>query len=147
MNISPSLRPRAIIRLPFLRSTSIVEPNLHALFHNLADRDQILRCCWNMQDVLDVGLIAVFAEWDITDILNKVNCAIPNFHKAGPFGLLQLSEPIFLRPHVIDTPNRQTIRFLSWRCWSGLRPTLSSLFASLQTICYDRGSRILRRSW
>ena len=80
---------------------SIVEPNLHALFHDLADRDQILRYCWNMQDVLDVGLVALFTEWDITDMLNGLNCVIPSFHIVGSFGLTQLLEPIFMRLHVI----------------------------------------------
>ena len=38
-------------------------------------------------------------------------------------------------------PRWQTIHLLSWRCWSGWRPSLSSLCASLQTFCHDR------RSW
>ena len=60
----------------FNESSSIIEANLHALFHNLADRDKIFCYCWNMQDIVDVGLIALFAEWDITNILKGVNCVI-----------------------------------------------------------------------
>ena len=54
----------------------MVELNLHALFYNLADQDQILHYSWNMQDVLDVGLIALFVKWDIADMVNRVNCII-----------------------------------------------------------------------
>ena len=50
--------------------------NLYALFHNLADGDQALCYCHDMQDVLDVGLVTLFPEWDITDMLNGVNCVI-----------------------------------------------------------------------
>ena len=60
----------------FNEAPSIIEVSLHALFHNLVDRDQILRYCWNMQDVLNVGLVAFFPKWDITDMLNGVNCVM-----------------------------------------------------------------------
>ena len=66
---------------------SIVEANLHALFHNLTDRANILCYCWNMQYVLDVGLGALFLESDITDMLNGVICVIPSFYIAGSFRL------------------------------------------------------------
>ena len=38
--------------------------NLHALLHGLADRDQILRYGWYMQDILNEGFVAFFPEWD-----------------------------------------------------------------------------------
>ena len=47
----------------FYEAPSIVEANMHALFYNLADRDRILRYSRNMQDVIDVGLVALFSEW------------------------------------------------------------------------------------
>ena len=65
----------------FDEASSIIEPNLHALFHDPADRDQILHYCWNMQDIFYVGLITLFAEWDIADMLNGVYCIIPSFNK------------------------------------------------------------------
>mgnify|MGYP007069767025 CR=1 FL=1 len=43
----PSLRP-----LDMSRPTFVVETNLHALLHDLADRDQILRDGEYMQDIL-----------------------------------------------------------------------------------------------
>ena len=70
----------------FNEASSIVEPNLHALFHNLADRDYILRYCWNMQYILDVCLFALFTEWDIVDMLNGVYCVIPSFNTARSIG-------------------------------------------------------------
>ena len=60
-----------------VEASYVIEANLHALVHDIADEDQILLYCWKMQDVLDVGLIALFAEWDITDMLNRVTCVIP----------------------------------------------------------------------
>ena len=49
---------------------------------------QILRYYWNMQNVIDEALIALFVEWDIADMLNGVNCVIPSFHIAGSFVFL-----------------------------------------------------------
>ena len=71
----------------FYEVSFIVELNFRALFHNLANRDQILRYCRNMQDALDVGLVTLFTEWDITDMLNGVNHINPSFHIDGLFGL------------------------------------------------------------
>ena len=67
----------------FDEPSSVVEPNLHTLLLNLIDQEQILRYCWNTQEVINVGLIARFSEWDITDMLNGVNCVIPCLHIVG----------------------------------------------------------------
>ena len=64
----------------FDKAFSIVDANLHALFHYMADLDQIVCYCRNMQDVLDVDFVVVFLEWDITDIFS--------FHIVGSFGIL-----------------------------------------------------------
>ena len=59
-----------------VEASYVIEANLHALVHDIADEDQILLYCWKMQDVLDVGLIAFFPKWDIANMLNGVNCVI-----------------------------------------------------------------------
>mgnify|MGYP000550673338 CR=1 FL=1 len=93
----------------FDEAATFVELNLHDLFHDLADRDQILYSSWHMQDILDIGLIVVFAEGDIFDMLNGVDCVIPSFHIAESFGFSRFSKPIYMRRHVngctlIDKP-------------------------------------------
>ena len=57
----------------FDEATALVESNLHALFNNLADRDQILRDGRNMQDILNEGLLTFFAERNIADVPNVGN--------------------------------------------------------------------------
>ena len=79
----------------------VVEANLHAPFHDLADRDQILHYRYNMQDVLDLGLVTLFAERDIFDMMNGVDCVIPSFNIVRSFGLSKFLKPIFMRHHVI----------------------------------------------
>ena len=56
INIRPSLRPD---ELPFIlnEATTLVESDLHALLHDLADRYQILRYGRNIQVILDVGFV------------------------------------------------------------------------------------------
>ena len=85
----------------FNEEAFMIELALHALFNDMDDQDQILRYSWNMQDVLDVGFFSFALEWDISDMLNGVNCVIPNFNIVGSIGLSQFLEPIFVRCHVI----------------------------------------------
>ena len=66
----------------FNEASFIIEPYLHALFHYLADRDQIFRDGWDMQEVLDVVLFSVILKWNISDMLNGVNCVVPSFNIA-----------------------------------------------------------------
>ena len=47
----------------------IVESYLHPLFNNLTDQDQIFGDSEDMQYVLEVGLVAFVAKWDIPDML------------------------------------------------------------------------------
>ena len=85
----------------FDEATMVVESNLHALFHDLADQDQILRYSWNMLDILDVGMIDLFVEGDISNMLNGVDYVIPCFHIAGSLGFSQFWKPICTRRHMI----------------------------------------------
>ena len=41
-------------------TTFIVEADLHALLHDFADQDQILRNCGHVQDILDASFLAFF---------------------------------------------------------------------------------------
>ena len=65
------------------KASSLIELDLHALFHDLTDRDQILCYGRNMQIFFDVGLFAILLKWDIANMLNGVNCVILNFHIVG----------------------------------------------------------------
>ena len=53
----------------FNEAAFVIEPDLHALLHDLVDRDHILHYSWNMQDVPDVRLVALFVERDIIDMV------------------------------------------------------------------------------
>ena len=72
----------------FDEASSVVDVNLHALFHNLANRDQVLRYCWNMQDVLNVGLIALSTEGNISNMLDGVRVVFASFDDPQLFWLL-----------------------------------------------------------
>ena len=63
---SPPLRYELAIFLD--EATFVVEADLHALLHDLADRDQILCYCGHVQDILDASLLAFFSEWDNADV-------------------------------------------------------------------------------
>ena len=54
-----------------------------------------------MQNILDVGLVALFAEWDIADMLNGVNSVIPSFYISRSVRLSELTEPILMTHHVV----------------------------------------------
>ena len=71
----------------------MVETDLHALFYDLANQDQILHYSWNMQDVLDVGLVPLFTERDITNMLYQMCCVISSLIIVGSFRLSHISEP------------------------------------------------------
>ena len=53
----------------FNEAPFILELHLHALFYYLADQDRIFRDGWDVQDVLEVGLVPVISEWDIPNML------------------------------------------------------------------------------
>ena len=63
--------------------------------------NQILRYSWNMQDILDVGLIALFTERDIFDMPNGVDYVIPYFHIVESFRLSQVLKPFLVRRHMV----------------------------------------------
>ena len=46
----------------FNKASFVVELYLHALLHDLADRDQILSDCRNLKNILDAIIFVVFAE-------------------------------------------------------------------------------------
>ena len=71
----------------FNEAASVIEPDLHVLLHNLADRDQIHHYSWNMQNVFDVGLVALFAGWDITDMSYRMHGVISSLYIVGLFWL------------------------------------------------------------
>ena len=47
----------------------VTEAYLHSLLDYLTDRDQILCDRGDMQYVLEVGLLAVVAKWNVPDML------------------------------------------------------------------------------
>ena len=61
--VSPPLSYESAILLD--EASFFVEADLHALLHDLADRDQILCYCGHVQDILDAIVLAVVAEWDL----------------------------------------------------------------------------------
>ena len=63
---SPPLSYESAIFLE--ETTFVVETNLHALLHDLADRGQILCYCGHVREILDASLLAFFPEWDIADV-------------------------------------------------------------------------------
>ena len=71
----------------FDEATTLVESNLHALFNKLAIRDQIFGDGWNMQDILNVGLLTFFAERNIADVPNRMRSVVSGFDIAGSLRL------------------------------------------------------------
>ena len=67
---SPSSRYESAIFLD--EATFVVETNLHALLHDLADQYQIICYCWYIQNIFYASLFAFFPEWDIADVLNAM---------------------------------------------------------------------------
>ena len=51
-------------------ATFVVETKLHALLHDLADRDQMLCYGGYMQDIYSASLFTFFPKWDIVDVPN-----------------------------------------------------------------------------
>ena len=84
----------------FDETTSLVESNLHALFNNSADRDQILRDSRNMQDIFNVGFLTFFAERNIVDMPNWTRCRENSRLRVGwtgpPGSLTRLDESVDL---------------------------------------------------
>ena len=64
-------------------TTFVVEADLHALLHDLANGDQILCYCGHVQDILDSSLLAFFPEWDITDVPNRMRNVVSGLYVAG----------------------------------------------------------------
>ena len=85
----------------FNETTTLVESYLHALFNNLADRDQILHDGRNMQDILNVSLLTFFAEWNIANVPNQVRSVISGFDIAGSLRLSKFSKPFLMRCHMV----------------------------------------------
>ena len=63
-----SLSPRYKLAIFFYKASSIVETDLHASLHDLANRGQILCVCRNVQDILDTIVFASLAEWNVVDV-------------------------------------------------------------------------------
>ena len=84
----------------FYKADSVVEMNLHALLHNLANRDQIFCYCSNVQDILDVIVVSL-VERNIADMPNGVCDVVYCLHVAGSIGCMQITEPLFVRRPVI----------------------------------------------
>ena len=83
------------------KATFMVETDLHALFYDLANQDQILHYSWNMQDVLDVGWVALLAVWDINDMSYWMCCVISSLYIAWSFPLSQVSKPFLMMCHMV----------------------------------------------
>ena len=60
-----------------------VETDLHALLHDLADRDQIHYYCGHVQDILNESLLAFFPEWDIADVPNGMRSVVSGLYVVG----------------------------------------------------------------
>ena len=82
-------------------TTFVVEADLHALLHDLADRDQILRYCGHVQDILDASLLAFFPEWDIADVPNRVRSVVSRLYETGSVRCMQITNPLFAGCHVM----------------------------------------------
>ena len=79
--VSPSLGYDSAV---FLNEASVVvETDLHALLHNLADRDKIICYCGHVQDILDAIFLAIFPEWDIADVLNGMRSVVSGLFVVG----------------------------------------------------------------
>ena len=85
----------------FNEEAFMIELALHALFNDMDDQDQILRYSWNMQDVLDVGWVALLAVWDINDMSYWMCCVISSLYIAWSFPLSQVSKPFLMMCHMV----------------------------------------------
>ena len=75
------------LALFFDEETALVESNLLSLFHNLVDGDQILHDGWYMQDILNLYLVAIFLEWDITDVTSQMSSVVSDLNVLGSIQL------------------------------------------------------------
>ena len=99
VTVSPSLGYESAI---FLNEIAfVVEADLHALLHDLADRDQILRYCGHVQDILDASLLAFFPEWDIADVPNGMCGVVTCLYDVGSIECAQITKPLFVGCHVM----------------------------------------------
>ena len=64
-------------------ATFVVEADLHALLHDLADRDQFFCYGGNMQDIFYASLVTFFPEWDIADVPNRMRSVVSGLYVAG----------------------------------------------------------------
>ena len=85
----------------FYEATTLVESNLHTLFNNLADIDQILRDGRNMQDILNVGFLTFVAERNIVNVLNQMHSVVSGFNIAGSLRLSKFAKPFLMRRHMV----------------------------------------------
>ena len=97
--LSSSTRDDSI--LFFDETTALVELNLHAVLNNLAERDQILRDSWNMQDIFNVGLLTFFAERKIADVPNQMRCVVSGLNIPGSLRLSKFAKPFFVGFHMV----------------------------------------------
>ena len=84
----------------FYETTPLVEADLHTLLHDLVDRDQILCNRGNVQDILNVVVVAL-AERDIADMPNGVCGVVSRLHVARLIGRTQVIELLYVGRHVI----------------------------------------------
>ena len=76
---SPSYYPTIF----FYKSSFVVETDLHALLHDLANGDKILCYCRNVQDILDAIVFSVFTEWNVADVSNGMYDVVSRLYVAG----------------------------------------------------------------
>ena len=81
MTVSSSLGYESFIFLD--EATFAVEADLHALFHDSADRDQFFCYGRNMQDIFYASLVTFSPEWDITDVPNGMRSVISGLYITG----------------------------------------------------------------
>ena len=67
----------------FYKSSFVVETDLHALLHDLANGDKILCYCRNVQDILDAIVFSVFTEWNVADVSNGMYDVVSRLYVAG----------------------------------------------------------------
>ena len=79
--VSPSLGYKSAVFLD--EATFVVEANLHALLHDLANRDQILCDGGYIQDIFYASLLTFFPEWDIADVPNGMRSIVSGLYVAG----------------------------------------------------------------
>ena len=85
----------------FDEATVLVESNLHALFNNLADRDQIIRDGRDMQNILNVSLLTFFAKRNIANVSNRIRSVVSGFDIAGSLRISKFSKPFLMRRHMV----------------------------------------------